>query len=127
AETPLVPVAFAAQVAATPEETALVFGETRLSYAELEVRANRLAHGLVGCGVGAEDVVALAVPRSVETVVCQLAVLKAGAAFLPLDAEYPRERIARMLADARPAAVLTGAGWPLPEVIDDLTGPTGPA
>ncbi|WP_246095503.1 non-ribosomal peptide synthetase, partial [Streptomyces roseicoloratus] len=117
----LVPDAFAAQAAATPDDTALVFGDTRLTYAELDARANRLAHGLTASGVGPEDVVALAVPRSAESVVALLAVLKAGAAFLPLDAEYPRERIAHMLADARPAAVLTTAGWPLPDVLDGLT------
>ncbi|MGW7441727.1 amino acid adenylation domain-containing protein, partial [Streptomyces sp. NPDC054849] len=121
AETPLVPEAFAARVTAMPDATALVFGETRLTYAELDARAGRLAHGLIASGIGPEDVVALALPRSVETVVSQLAVLKAGAAFLPLDAEYPLERTAHMLADARPAAVLTGAGWPLPEVLDGLT------
>ncbi|MGW7438729.1 amino acid adenylation domain-containing protein, partial [Streptomyces sp. NPDC054849] len=113
--------AFAAQVAATPDATALVFGETRLTYAELDARAGRLAHGLIASGAGPEDVVALALPRSAESIVAVLAVLKAGAAFLPLDADYPRDRIAHMLADARPAAVLTGAGWPLPEVLDGLT------
>ncbi|MFE3329974.1 amino acid adenylation domain-containing protein, partial [Streptomyces sp. NPDC059176] len=115
---PLVPAVFAARVAATPGLTAVVFGETRLTYAELDARANRLAHGLIASGIGPEDVVALALPRSVDTVVSVLAVLKAGAAFLPLDAEYPRDRIAHMLADARPAAVLRGAGWPLPETLD---------
>ncbi|MFB7511863.1 amino acid adenylation domain-containing protein [Streptomyces sp. NPDC056144] len=120
AELPLIPDAFAAQVAATPDLTALVFEGTRLSYAELDARANRLAHGLRAAGIGSEDVVALALPRSAETVVSQLAVLKAGAAFLPLDAEYPRDRIAHMLADARPAAVLTGDGWPLPDVLEGL-------
>ncbi|MFE3643404.1 amino acid adenylation domain-containing protein, partial [Streptomyces sp. NPDC059169] len=114
----LVPAVFAARVAATPGLTAVVFGETRLTYAELDARANRLAHGLIASGIGPEDVVALALPRSVDTVVSVLAVLKAGAAFLPLDAEYPRDRIAHMLADARPAAVLRGAGWPLPETLD---------
>ncbi|MFF2954225.1 amino acid adenylation domain-containing protein, partial [Kitasatospora sp. NPDC057965] len=118
---PLVPAAFAERVAAGPELTALVHGELRLSYAELDARANRLAHGLLAAGIGPESVVALALPRSVETVVSQLAVLKAGAAFLPLDAEYPLERTAHMLADARPAAVLSTAGWPLPEVLDGLT------
>ncbi|MFE6867216.1 amino acid adenylation domain-containing protein, partial [Kitasatospora sp. NPDC057692] len=121
ADVPLVPAAFAAQAAATPGATALVFGELRLDYAELDARANRLAHGLLAAGIGPESVVALALPRSAETVVSQLAVLKAGAAFLPLDAEYPRERTAHMLADARPAAVLTAEGWPLPEVLDGLT------
>ncbi|GAA1388728.1 hypothetical protein GCM10009639_15570 [Kitasatospora putterlickiae] len=118
---PTVTEAFAAQTAATPDATALVFGELRLDYAELDARANRLAHGLLAAGIGAESVVALALPRSADTVVAQLAVLKAGAAFLPLDAEYPRERTAHMLADARPAAVLTTGGWPLPEVLDGLT------
>ncbi|MEU8523399.1 amino acid adenylation domain-containing protein, partial [Streptomyces sp. NPDC048577] len=118
----LVPEAFAAQVAATPDATALVFGETRLSYAELDARADRLAHGLTASGIGPEDVVALALPRSAESLVAVLAVLRAGAAFLPLDAEHPRDRIAHMLADARPAAVLTGAGWPRPEVLHGLTG-----
>ncbi|MFD4245439.1 amino acid adenylation domain-containing protein, partial [Streptomyces sp. NPDC058525] len=116
----LVPEAFAAQAAATPDDTALVFGETRLTYAELDARANRLAHGLIAAGAGPEDVVALALPRSADSLVAVLAVLKAGAAFLPLDADYPRERIAHMLADARPAAVLTGPGWPLPEVLEGL-------
>ncbi|MEV0194592.1 amino acid adenylation domain-containing protein, partial [Kitasatospora purpeofusca] len=115
------PAAFAAQVAATPDATALVFGEQRLSYAELDARANRLAHGLLAAGIGPESVVALALPRSAETVVAQLAVLKAGAAFLPLDAEYPLERTAHMLADARPAAVLSSDAWPLPRVLEGLT------
>ncbi|MFJ3789523.1 amino acid adenylation domain-containing protein [Kitasatospora sp. NPDC090091] len=117
---PLVPAAFAERVAQTPDLTALVFEGTRLTYARLDARANRLAHGLAAAGVGPESVVALALPRSVDTVVAQLAVLKAGAAFLPLDAEYPRERTAHMLADARPAAVLTTDGWPLPDVLDGL-------
>ncbi|MFJ9766979.1 amino acid adenylation domain-containing protein [Streptomyces erythrochromogenes] len=124
AERPLVPAAFADRVAATPDDTALVFEGTRLTYAELDARANRLAHGLAAAGIGPEDVVALALPRSARTVVSQLAVLKAGAAFLPLDAGYPLERTAHMLADARPAAVLTDAAWPLPEVLDGLTGAT---
>ncbi|MFJ4097366.1 amino acid adenylation domain-containing protein [Kitasatospora sp. NPDC089913] len=121
ADVPLVPAAFAAQAAATPAATALVFGGLRLGYAELDARANRLAHGLLAAGIGPESVVALALPRSAETVVAQLAVLKAGAAFLPLDAEYPRERTAHMLADARPAAVLSTDAWPLPEVLAGLT------
>ncbi|MFE2178902.1 amino acid adenylation domain-containing protein, partial [Kitasatospora sp. NPDC059462] len=121
ADVPLLPAAFAAQAARTPDATALVFGDVRLSYAELDARADRLAHGLVAAGIGPECVVALALPRSADTVVAQLAVLKAGAAFLPLDAEYPRERTAHMLADSAPALVLTGEGWPLPEVLEGLT------
>ncbi|RSS84912.1 AMP-binding protein, partial [Streptomyces sp. WAC05950] len=120
----LLPEAFADQAAATPDATALVFGQTRLTYAELDARANHLAHGLTAAGAGPEDVVALALPRSAESLVAVLAVLKAGAAFLPLDAEYPPERTAHMLADARPAAVLTDPDWPLPEALDGLAGAT---
>ncbi|MFB7475131.1 amino acid adenylation domain-containing protein, partial [Kitasatospora sp. NPDC056184] len=117
----LVPAAFAAQAAATPEATALVFGGQELSFAELNARANRLAHGLEGAGIGPGSLVALALPRSAESIVALLAVLKAGAAYLPLDSDYPRDRLAHMLADARPAAVLSTDAWPLPEVLDGLT------
>ncbi|WP_327675288.1 non-ribosomal peptide synthetase [Kitasatospora sp. NBC_00458] len=120
AERPLVPAAFEAQAARTPELTALVFRDTRLTYAELDARANRLAHGLAAAGIGPESLVALALPRSAGTVVAQLAVLKAGAAFLPLDADHPLDRTVRVLADARPAVVLTDAAWPLPEALDGL-------
>ncbi|MFF2045169.1 amino acid adenylation domain-containing protein [Kitasatospora sp. NPDC058170] len=117
---PLVPAAFEAQTARTPDAVALVHGDRELTYAELNTRANRLAHALVAAGVGPESLVALALPRSVESVVGALAVLKAGAAFLPLDAEYPLERTAHMLADARPAVALTNDGWPLPEALDGV-------
>ncbi|MFF0410648.1 amino acid adenylation domain-containing protein [Kitasatospora sp. NPDC004745] len=120
AEAPLLPAAFAAQAAATPEAVALVCGDTRLTFAQLNARANRLAHRLLAAGAGRESVVALALPRSAETVVAMLAVLKAGAAYLPLDAEYPAERTAHMLADARPALALTDDRWPLPEVLAGL-------
>ncbi len=101
-----VPELFQAQVARTPQATALVCGETELSYAELNTRANRLAHLLTGLGAGPERIVALALPRSVDQVVATLAVLKAGAAYLPVDPEYPAERIGHMLGDARPQLVL---------------------
>ncbi|MGW2542685.1 amino acid adenylation domain-containing protein, partial [Kitasatospora sp. NPDC001574] len=118
ADRPLVPAVFEDRAARTPELTALVFRGARLTYAELDARANRLAHGLTAAGLGPESLVALALSRSADTVVALLAVLKAGAAFLPLDADYPRDRIAYLLADARPAAVLTDAAWPLPEALD---------
>ncbi|MDQ0313148.1 amino acid adenylation domain-containing protein [Kitasatospora herbaricolor] len=102
---------FEAQVARTPDEVALVCGEDRLTYAELNARANRVARGLVAAGVGPEDVVALALTRSADAVTGLLGVLKAGAAYLPLDAEYPEERIAHMLGDARPALALTHRAW----------------
>ncbi|MGF1429230.1 amino acid adenylation domain-containing protein [Kitasatospora sp. LaBMicrA B282] len=101
------PELFAAQVARTPERIALRFRDRSLSYAELDRRAGELARLLVERGVGGEQVVALAVPRSVEFVAALLAVLKAGAAYLPIDLDLPAERIALMLADARPALLLT--------------------
>jgi amino acid adenylation domain-containing protein/non-ribosomal peptide synthase protein (TIGR01720 family) len=103
------PELFEAQVARTPDLPAVLFDGGSLSYAELEMRANRLAHLLIGRGVGPERIVALALPRSVEIVVAQLAVVKAGAAFLPVDPAYPPERIAFMLTDAAPALVITMA------------------
>ena len=93
----------------SPEAIALVFEESTLSYAELNAQANRLAHLLIGRGIGPEDLVALALPRSIEMVVTLLGILKAGAAYLPLDPDYPAERLAYMLGDAQPACVLTSA------------------
>ncbi|WP_425581656.1 amino acid adenylation domain-containing protein, partial [Streptomyces stramineus] len=100
---------FRAQVARTPDAPALESAGTVLSYAELNARANRLAHHLIGRGVGPEDVVALALPRSADLVVAALAALKAGAAYLPVDPGYPAERIAYMIEDARPVLVVTDA------------------
>src|SRR5205807_9932230 len=77
------------------------------SYAELNARANRLAHHLIDLGAGPERFVALALPRSAEMVVAILAVLKAGAAYVPLDPEYPAERIAHALHDADPVLLVT--------------------
>ncbi|MEV1119913.1 non-ribosomal peptide synthase/polyketide synthase [Actinosynnema sp. NPDC049800] len=96
-----------AQVARTPDALALT-GAADVTYAELNARANRLAHHLIGLGAGPERIVALRLPRSVDLLVAELAVLKAGAAFLPVDPEYPAERIAFMLDDARPLVVLDG-------------------
>ncbi|WP_410594721.1 amino acid adenylation domain-containing protein [Amycolatopsis sp. lyj-23] len=108
-EAPLstLPELFAARVREAPDAVALVFEDQELSYAELDARANRLAHLLIGRGAGPERVVALAVPRSIEMIVAELAVLKAGAAYLPLDPDHPAERIAFMVADARPVCVVT--------------------
>ena len=103
------PALFEAQVERSPEAIALVFEESTLSYAELNAQANRLAHLLIGRGVGPESLVALALPRSIEMVVTLLGILKAGAAYLPLDPDYPAERLAYMLRDAQPACVLTSA------------------
>ncbi|MFG3165502.1 amino acid adenylation domain-containing protein, partial [Streptomyces sp. NPDC048232] len=98
---------FAEQVARDPGAVAVVCGDERLSYAELDERANRLAKVLARRGVGPESVVAVMLERSVELVVGLLAVWKAGAAYLPVDPGYPSERLAFTLSDARPSCVLT--------------------
>nr|WSY54834.1 amino acid adenylation domain-containing protein [Streptomyces sp. NBC_00886] len=104
-----VPEAFAAQVARTPDAPALLWADTTLTYAQLDARADRLAAALTQWGAGPETLVALAIPRSADLIVAQLAVLKAGAGHLPFDAEYPRERLEFVLADARPVLVLAAA------------------
>ncbi|MEU6073736.1 amino acid adenylation domain-containing protein [Micromonospora sp. NPDC047074] len=96
-----------AQVARDPEAVALVLGDERLSYGELNTRANRLAHHLRARGVGPDRLVAICVERSLDTVVGLLAVLKAGGAYLPLDPAYPVDRLAAMLRDSAPVAALT--------------------
>ncbi|GHF98715.1 hypothetical protein GCM10018791_07040 [Streptomyces zaomyceticus] len=100
---------FAERAARTPDATAVVCGDTALTFAELDGRAARLAGLLAERGVGPESVVALAVPRSAETVVAILAVLKAGGAYLPLDLDHPADRLGLMIEDAAPAFVLTTA------------------
>ncbi|MGL4961247.1 MAG: AMP-binding protein, partial [Inquilinus sp.] len=104
------PALFEAQAARTPDAAALVFEEEALSYADLNARANRLAHRLIALGAGPETLVGLCLERSVEMVVGLLAILKAGAAYLPLDPDYPEERLGFMLEDARPAVLVTTAG-----------------
>ncbi|MFF9707088.1 amino acid adenylation domain-containing protein, partial [Streptomyces griseofuscus] len=86
------------------------FEGVELSYRELNARANRLARVLVGQGAGPERFVAVALPRSAELVVALLAVLKTGAAYVPIDPDYPADRIAYILADADPMCVITGFG-----------------
>ncbi|WP_107440867.1 non-ribosomal peptide synthetase [Streptomyces fodineus] len=97
------------QARRTPGAPALRFEDSTLTYRELHARADRLAHLLRASGVGPESIVALAVPRSPDLVTALLAVVKAGAAYLPVDPDYPAERIRFMLGDARPALLLTTA------------------
>ncbi len=90
-----------------PDQVALVFGDEELTYAELDARAARLARYLIERGAGPERIVALAADRSVWLVVALLAVIRTGAAYLPVDPDYPAERVTGMLDDARPALLLT--------------------
>ncbi|OKJ91708.1 non-ribosomal peptide synthetase [Streptomyces sp. CB02400] len=104
-----------ARAARTPDATALVLGDTALTYAELNTRANRLARHLQTLGARPGAVVAVSVPRSVDLVVSLLAVLKAGAAYLPLDPDYPARRLAYMLGDAAPVCAVTDRVGRLPD------------
>jgi amino acid adenylation domain-containing protein len=100
---------FAAQAGRTPDATALVAGDTELTYAELDAASSRLARHLISLGAGPERVVAVALPRGETMITALLAVVKAGAAYLPVDAGYPAERIDFMLADTRAVLVVTDA------------------
>ncbi|PWW65821.1 non-ribosomal peptide synthetase [Actinokineospora spheciospongiae] len=100
------PELFAHQAAATPDATALVCEDTHYTFVELDAAANRLAHELIARGAGPEKVVALLLPRTAETVVAILAVLKSGAAYLPIDPAYPADRLEFLLSDADPVLVL---------------------
>ncbi|WP_199782940.1 AMP-binding protein, partial [Streptomyces alboniger] len=98
---------FEAQVRQVPHHPALQCAGTIWTYRQLNASANRLAHLLIGRGIGPEHTVALAMPRSPEQIAALLAIMKAGAAYLPLDLGHPPTRIAYMAADAAPTAVLT--------------------
>jgi amino acid adenylation domain-containing protein len=102
---------FAHQVDLTPEAVAIVAGPETLTYATLDGRANRLAHRLIGLGVGRETIVALAMDPSPERIVALLAILKAGGAYLPLDGGDPDERLRFMLGDAGAALLLADAAF----------------
>ena len=93
---------FDAAVAAPPDGVAVRFEGVSLTFSELDSRANRLARTLIGAGAGPDSLVAVALPRSAELVVALVAVVKAGAGYLPVDPSYPRERIEFMIADAAP-------------------------
>jgi nonribosomal peptide synthetase DhbF len=100
---------FAAQLQRSPDAVAVIFGDTSLTYAELDARAGRVAQHLIAAGAGPETLVGIAVDPSIETVVAMLGVVKAGAAYLPIDPDYPEARIAHMIADAKPMLVLDAA------------------
>ncbi|MFB9905655.1 amino acid adenylation domain-containing protein [Allokutzneria oryzae] len=120
---------FDEQVAADPSAAALVFGEREISYAELDERASRLTGRLRARGAGPETFVAVALPRSVEMVVAVLAVLKSGAGYLPLDPDYPADRLRFMVEDARPVLGLGRVPGGVPVLELDGDGPIadGPA
>jgi amino acid adenylation domain-containing protein len=101
---------FEEQVLRTPQAMAVIHQDERLSYAELNTAANRLAHYLIGLGVGPDRRVAVCLERSAEMIVALLAILKAGGAYVPLDPAYPRERLASMLEDAAPTVLVTRRG-----------------
>jgi amino acid adenylation domain-containing protein len=98
---------FEQQAAKTPDVIALVFEGRQLSYAELNARANQIAHYLIARGLRPEARVAIVLERSAEMVVAMLAILKAGGAFVPIDPAYPAERLAFMIEDSAPEMLLT--------------------
>ncbi|WP_413791435.1 amino acid adenylation domain-containing protein [Pseudomonas sp. N4] len=110
---------FAAQADRTPDAVALVGAGQTLSYAELNAQANRVAHGLIALGVGPDDTVGLCARRSPEMVIGLLGILKAGAAYVPLDPQYPAQRLAHMLADSTPRALVRQQG------LDEVPVPQG--
>nr|WP_166474255.1 amino acid adenylation domain-containing protein [Bradyrhizobium symbiodeficiens]QIO98912.1 amino acid adenylation domain-containing protein [Bradyrhizobium symbiodeficiens] len=101
---------FEAQVERTPDAIALTFGERRLSYSDLNERANSVAHYLRKRGVGPNTLVGVCFERSPELIVALLAVWKAGGAYVPLDPAYPKERLSFMIEDANPLVLLTQEG-----------------
>ncbi|UUQ64831.1 amino acid adenylation domain-containing protein [Pseudomonas fuscovaginae UPB0736] len=121
---------FEAQAALTPDATALVCAGQTLNYAELNARANRIAHRLIALGVRPDDTVGLCARRSPEMVIGLLGILKAGAAYVPLDPQYPAQRLAHMLADSAPRALVLQQGLqlPVPEGLAtlELNGPSLP-
>jgi non-ribosomal peptide synthetase component F len=98
------------QAARTPAHAAVAFEGQKLTYQELDQRANQLAHRLRSLGAGPDVLVGLFVDRSLDMVVGMLGILKSGAAYVPIDASYPQERIAFMLADADASLLVTQTG-----------------
>ncbi|MFF4764763.1 amino acid adenylation domain-containing protein, partial [Streptomyces sp. NPDC001292] len=130
------PELFEAQAARTPDAVAVAgAGVTTLTYAELDARADRVASWLAGRGVGPESRVGVVMERSAELIVLLLGVVKAGAAYVPVDPEYPAERIAFILGEAKPSLVLTTAAhagkavravlWDDPAVAEEVSAADG--
>ncbi|MET0133279.1 MAG: amino acid adenylation domain-containing protein, partial [Kibdelosporangium sp.] len=126
------PELFRTQAAATPAATALVFDGVSLSYAEVAARVEHLSAVLRQRGAGPGRIVAVAIPRSIELVVALHAVVRSGAAYLPVDPDYPADRIDFMLRDAAPVLLLTAAGVDVEPphgipslVVDELPAPAG--
>ena len=127
------PAMFAEAAARTPDAIAVAEADACLSYRALESAAAGLARALAAHGAGPEDRVAVLMRRSPDLVTALLAVLKSGAAYLPLDPDYPADRITYTLGDARPALLLTTGDLPLPELdialrtvaLDDTATSTG--
>ena len=115
---------FADRARANPTAVAVKFDAQTLSYGELDRQANRLAHALIARGVGPEVRVAIAMPRSAEIMVAFLAVMKAGGVYVPLDIEYPRDRLLYMMQDSRSKLLLTHSAvqhrLPIPDGLDAL-------
>lgn len=109
---------FEEQVASEPDDIAIISDDVELSYIELNLRANHLAHRLIADGVGVDNIIAVMLPRSAELIVTLLAVQKCGAAYLPLDPLNPPQRIREILADAKPSNIVTNVALAsrLPEV-----------
>ncbi|MGX2041491.1 amino acid adenylation domain-containing protein [Methylocaldum sp. MU1018] len=98
---------FEVQAEKTPEATAVIFGNRRLTYRELNACSNRLAHALIAAGIAPDTPVGICARRSLEMVIGLLGILKAGGAYLPLDPNYPAERLSAMLSDAKVSLILT--------------------
>lgn len=122
---------FAHCAALSPEAIAVTAAEQSLSYAELEARANRLARRLVAAGAGPDRIVGVSLPRSADLIVALLAVLKSGAAYLPIDPTYPAARLEYLLSDAKPVTIVSAPGVKIPdgglpriELTDEESGET---
>jgi natural product biosynthesis luciferase-like monooxygenase protein len=113
--------AIAAQVEAAPKKVSCIFGEHSVTYAELDARANRLAQHLISGGAQRGDLIGLNVPRSIDVVVGLLAILKVGAAYVPLDPSYPAERLAHMIEDAGLRVIVSRSDvLPAPHVLQRI-------